>query len=110
MMTPDLLMLLADERQRELRALAAPSAPLPLPRRGRERAATWLIKAGRLLASGDVLLKLGDHIALSIVEATALGEGLNAGEGLALGVGELPGPCLFILALAERYCVDNNSD
>lgn len=52
------------------------------------------LAAGDLLAGGDVLLELGDQVALGVVVAAAFGEGLDAGERLAVGVGELPGPGL----------------
>lgn len=68
------------------------------------------LAASHLLASSDVLLQLGDQVALGVVVAAALGEGLDAREGLAVGVGELPGPGLFILALAGRHYVDDIFD
>jgi hypothetical protein len=70
------------------------------------------LATSHLLAGGDVLLQLGDQVALGVVVAAALGVGFVAGEGLAVGVGELPGPGLVMLALAERHwhCVDNGFD
>lgn len=52
------------------------------------------LAAGDLFAGGDVLLELGDQVGLGVVVAAAVGEGLDAGEGLAVGVCELPGPGL----------------
>ena len=50
--------------------------------------------AGDLLTSCNILLELGDQLALVVVVAASVGEGLKAGERLAVGVGELPCPCL----------------
>ena len=54
--------------------------------------------AGDLFSGGDVVLELGDQVALGVVVAAAVGEGLDAGQGLAVGVGQLPGPGLVMLA------------
>lgn len=45
---------------------------------------------GDFLASSYIGLELLDELCLVVVVATAIGEGLDAGEGLAVGVGELP--------------------
>lgn len=57
------------------------------------------LAAGDLFTGGDVLLELGDQVALGVVVAAAVGEGLDAGQGLAVGVCELPSPGLAALAL-----------
>jgi hypothetical protein len=50
--------------------------------------------AGNLLTSRDIFLELGNQLALVVVVAASVGEGLEAGKRLAVGVGELPCPCL----------------
>ena len=67
------------------------------------------LAAGDLLSGGDVFLELGDQVALVVVVATALGEGLDAGEGLAVGVGELPGPGLVMSALSTGGQMSNGT-
>jgi hypothetical protein len=57
------------------------------------------LAAGDLFTGGDVLLELGDQVALGVVVAAAVGEGVDAGEGLAVGVGELPGPGLAAVSM-----------
>ena len=56
------------------------------------------LATGNLLACSDVLLELCDQLGLVVVVAAAVGEVLDAGEGLAVGVGELPCPGLRKLA------------
>lgn len=59
------------------------------------------LAAGDLLAGGDVLLQLRDQVGFGVVVTAALGEGLDAGERLAVGVCELPGPGLVVSARAQ---------
>ena len=56
------------------------------------------LTTGNLLACSDILLELCDQLGLVVVVAAAVGEGLDAGERLAVGVGELPCPGLRKLA------------
>lgn len=65
------------------------------PTEGAEDQAGGLV-SGNLLASGNIVLELGDQLALVVVEAASVGEGFETGEGLAVGVGELPCPCLVL--------------
>jgi hypothetical protein len=54
------------------------------------------LAAGDLFTCCDVVLELGDELRLVVVVAAAVGEGLDAGEGLAV-MCQLPCPCLCVL-------------
>ncbi len=54
-----------------------------------------------LLTGSNILFELSNQVALGVVVAAALSEGLDTGEGLAVGVGELPCPGLLMLLLAS---------
>lgn len=55
---------------------------------------TARLTACNLLTSGDIFLELGDQLVLVVVVAASVCEGLDAWERLAVGVCELPRPCL----------------
>lgn len=67
------------------------------------------LAAGDLFAGGDVLLQLGDQVGLGVVVAAAVGEGLDAGERLAVGVGELPGPGLVVSVPIETSAASQHT-
>ena len=60
------------------------------------------LAAGNLLARGDVFLELGNQLVLIVVVAAAIGEGLETGQRLAVGVCELPGPSLSRVSSGRR--------
>lgn len=63
------------------------------------------LAASNLLASSDIVLELGDQVALGVVVAATLGEGLDARKGLAVRVGELPGPGLVFVSIGSSCTV-----
>jgi hypothetical protein len=50
--------------------------------------------ASDALTGGDILLELGNQLTLVVVVSASLGEGFETGKRLAVGVSELPCPCL----------------